>query len=229
MLPPTFMVSGTVVQSSMLPKLKKVSGVTACRFCLHPNIVCGCRQITSWSLPLTGQSPATVTMTMAHSHSSTSMSASTKHPPPGLLPPGGASAMSTYSEALTFILPLQTRMRGVSCPPLPGGGYAAADLCPRAPNPRMEAPIRQEHPISQQNKPRTPYQQQVKVPPILTTWSSGVGRGALKELVKKRSKELEHQTATVGQGQGLSSKTQGVGATSKKQVTFEDAPDQGQQ
>ena len=151
----------------MLPKLKRVSGFTACRFCLHPHTVCGCGQIPSWSLPLTGQSLATVTMTMAHSHSSTSVSTSTKGPPPGLLPPGGASATSTY-------------------------------LCPGAPNPRMEAPIRQEHPITWQNEPRTPYQQQVKVPTLLTTWSSGVDRGALKELVKKRSEELECQMATVG-------------------------------
>ena len=146
-LPPTFMVSGKVVQSSMLPKFERVSGVTACRFCVHPHTVCGCGQIPSWSLPLTGQSPATVTMTMAHSHSSTFVSTSTKHPPPGLLPPGGASATSTYLEALTFTLPPQTRMRGVSHPPLPGGRYLATDLHPGAPNPRMEAPIRQEHPI----------------------------------------------------------------------------------
>ena len=135
-------------------------------------------------------------MTMAHLHSSTSMSASTKCPPPGLLPPGGAPATGTYLETLTFAPPSQTQVRGVSCPPLPGGGQLASDLCLGAPNPRREAPIRQEHPITLQ--PRTPYQQQVKVPPILTIRSSGVGRGALKELVKKRSEELEHQTATVG-------------------------------
>ena len=46
-LPPTFMVSGKVVQSSVLPKLERVSGVTACRFCLHPHTVCGCGQIPS--------------------------------------------------------------------------------------------------------------------------------------------------------------------------------------
>ena len=114
-------------------------------------------------------------------------------------------------------------------PPLPGGGYLATDLHQGAPNPRIEAPIRQEHPITWQNEPRTPYQPQVKVPPILTTQSSGVGRGALKELIKKRSEELEYQMATVGQGQGLSSKTQGVGATPKKHVAFEEAPDQEQQ
>ena len=192
------MVSGKVVQSSMLPKLERVSGVTACRFCLHPHTVCGCGQVPSWSLPFTGQSPATVTMTMAHSHSSTSVSTSTKCPPPGLLPPGGASATSSYSEALTITPPPQTRMRGVSHPPLPGGGYLATDLRQGAPNPRMEAPIREEHPITIGDEPRTPYQQQVKVPPILTIWSSGVGRGALKELVKKRSEELECQMATVG-------------------------------
>ena len=225
-LPPTFLVSGAVVQSSVLPKLKKVSGIRACRFCLHPQTICGCGQIPSWSLPLTGQSLATVTMAMAHLHSSTSVSASTKCPPPGLPPHGGTTTTSTYLEVLTFTPPPQTQMRGVSCPPLPGGRYPAVDLHSGAPNPRMEAPIRQEHPITWQNEPRTPYQQQVKVPSILTTWSSGVGRGALKELVKKRSKELECQTATVGQGQGLSSKTQGVGATSKK---HEEAPDQGQQ
>ena len=107
-LPPTFLVTGVVVQSSVLPKLEKVSGVRACRFCLHPHTVCGCGQMPSWSLTSTRQSPATVTMTMAHSHSSTSMSASTKHPPPSLLPLGGAAATCTYSEALTFTPPPQT-------------------------------------------------------------------------------------------------------------------------
>ena len=33
--------------------------------------------------------------------------------------------------------------------------------------------------------PRTPFQQQVQVPPILTTQSSGIGRGALKDLMKR--------------------------------------------
>ena len=205
-LSPTFLVSGVVVQSSVLPKLEKVSGVRACRFCLHSHTVCGCGQMPSWSLTSTRQSLATVTMAMAHSHSSTSVSASTKCPPPSLQPRGGAAAMSTYSEALTFTPPPQTRMIGVSHPPLPGGGYPAVDLCPGAPNPRMETLIRQEHPITLQNEPRTPYQQQVQVPPILITRSFGIHRGALKELLKKRSEELEHQMATVGQGQGLSSK-----------------------
>ena len=158
MLPPTFMVSGKVVQSSVLPKLERVSGVTACRFCLHPHTVCGCGQVPSWSLPLTRQSPATVTMTMAHSHSPTSMSASTKCPSPGLPPPGGASVTSSYLEALTFTLPPQIQMRGVSHPPLPGGRYLTTDLRQGAPNPRMETPIRQEHPITIRDEPRTPYQ-----------------------------------------------------------------------
>ena len=42
MLPPTFMVTGMVIQSSVLPKLERVSRVKACRFCLHPHTVCGC-------------------------------------------------------------------------------------------------------------------------------------------------------------------------------------------
>ena len=108
MLPPTFMVSGKVVQSSVLPKLERVSGVTACRFCLHPNTICEYGQVPSWSLTFPGQCPATVTMTMAHSHSSISVSASRKHPLPSLPPPGGASATGTYSEALTFTQPPQT-------------------------------------------------------------------------------------------------------------------------
>ena len=42
LLPPTFMVTEMVIQSSLLPKLERVSGVKACRFCLHPHQVCGC-------------------------------------------------------------------------------------------------------------------------------------------------------------------------------------------
>ena len=151
-------------------------------------------------------------MTMAHSYSSTSVSTSTKCPPPGL-PYPWRCICHKYLFGGSDLHTAQTRMRGISRPPLPGGGYLATDLCLGAPNPRMEAPIRQEHPITRQNEPRMPYQQQVKVPLILTTWSSEVGRGALNELVKKRSEELKHQMATVGQGQALSSKTQGVGAT----------------
>ena len=204
-LPPTFLFTGGVVQSSMLPKLEKVSGVRACRFCLHPHTVCGCSQVPSWSHTSTRQSPATVTM--AHSHSSTSMSASTKCPPPGLPPLGGTITSSTYSEALTFALPPQMQMRGVNHPPLPGGRYPAVNLCSGAPSPRMEATIRSEHQITLQDELRTPYQQQMQVPPILTTWSSRISREALMNLMKKRSKELEQQMTTpptVGRGQGLS-------------------------
>ena len=39
MLPPTFVVTGMVIQSSILPKLERVSGVKAYRFCLHPHTV----------------------------------------------------------------------------------------------------------------------------------------------------------------------------------------------
>ena len=77
-----------------------------------------------------------------------------------------------------------------------------------APNPRMEAPIRQEHPASSQKEPRTPYQQQVQAP-VLATHSSGIGRGAILIMMKK-SQELEHQTTTIGCGRGLSTKSQGV-------------------
>ena len=221
MLPPTFMVTGVVVQSSMLPKLKRVSGVRACRFCLHLHTVCGCGQVPSWSHTSTRQSPATVTM--AHSHTFTSMSASTAHPPPGLPPLGGATARGTYSEALIFNPSSQTQMRGVSHPPPPGGRYPAVDPHQKAPIPRMEAPIRQEYPKTLQNEPRTPYQQQVQAP-ILSTCSAGIGRGALKELIEKWSKELECQMANVGHVQGLSTKNQG--AIPKKR---EEAPGQNSQ
>ena len=42
MLPFTFLVTGKVVQSSVLPKLERVARVKSCRFCFHPNTVCGC-------------------------------------------------------------------------------------------------------------------------------------------------------------------------------------------
>ena len=58
-----------------------------------------------------------------------------------------------------------TQMRGVSCPPVSRGDYPAVDLHSGVTNPRMEAPIIQEHPITQQKEPRTPYQQKGKVPP----------------------------------------------------------------
>ena len=73
MLPPTFLVTGAVVQSSVLPKLKRVSRVRACRFCLHPHTVCGSGQVPSWSHTSTRQAPAMVTI--AHSHATTSVSA----------------------------------------------------------------------------------------------------------------------------------------------------------
>ena len=107
-LPPTFLVTNGVVQSSILPKLEKVSGVRACRFCLHPHTVCGSSQVPSWIQASTRQSPAIVTM--AHSHPSTSLSTTTKCTPPDLPPLGGTMAQSTlasgtYSEAVTFALP----------------------------------------------------------------------------------------------------------------------------
>ena len=231
-LPPTFLFTNGVMQSSILPKLEKVSGVRACRFCLHPHTMCGSSQVPSWSQASTRQSPAIVTM--AHSHPSTSMSTSTKHTPPGLPPLGGTMAQSTLAsgtnfEAVTFAPPPQTRMRGISHPPLPGGRYPAVDLHPGAPSYRMEAPVRSEHPITLWNELRTPYQQPVQVPPILTTQSSGIGRGALLNLMRERSKEPEQQMATsptLGRGQGHPTSSKVVGAIPKK---HEDALDQGQQ
>ena len=140
MLPPTFLVTGKVIQSSVLPKLERVAGVKSCRFCLHPHTVCGCSQISAWSHTSTRQTPATATT--AHSHDSTSVSASIMHPPPGLLPQGAAAPTSTYSEALVLSQAPPTHMRGVSRPPLPGAGYPSADPHQMVPNPRMEAPIR---------------------------------------------------------------------------------------
>ena len=77
-----------------------------------------------------------------------------------------------------------------------------------APNPRMEAPIRQECPASSQKEPRTPYQQQVQAP-VLPTHSSGIGRGTILTMMK-RSQELECKTTTIGCGRGLSTKSQGA-------------------
>ena len=93
MLPPTFMVTGMVIQSSVLPKLERVSGVKACRFCLHPHTVCGCGQVPSWSHTLTRQTLATVTMVL--SHNTTSMSTSIACPLPGLLPQGATTGTSS--------------------------------------------------------------------------------------------------------------------------------------
>ena len=71
-LPPTFVVTGMVIQSYVLPKLERVSGVKACRFCLHPHTVCGCSQVASWSHTSTRQTLATATT--ARSHDTTSVS-----------------------------------------------------------------------------------------------------------------------------------------------------------
>ena len=80
MLPPTFLVTGKVIQSSVLPKLERLAGVKSCRFCLHPHTVCGCSQISAWSHTSTRQTPATVAT--AHSHDSTSVSTLIMHSPP---------------------------------------------------------------------------------------------------------------------------------------------------
>ena len=206
MLPPTFLLTGKVIQSSVLPKLERVAGVKSCRFCLHPHMVCGCSQISAWSHTSTRQTLATVTT--AGSHASTSVSTLITCPPPGLLPQGAVAPTSTYSEALALGQAPQTRMRGVNWLPLPGAGYPSVGPCQMAPNPRMEAPIRQECPASTQKEPRTAYQQQVQAP-VLATHSSGTGRGAIFTMIKK-SQELECQTTTIGHGQGLSTKSQGA-------------------
>ena len=182
MLPPTFLVTGKVIQSSVLPKIERLAGVKSCRLCFHPHMACGCSQISTWSHTSTRQTPATVTT--AHSHDSTSVSTSIMCPPPGLLPQGAAAPTSTYSEALVLGQAPPTHMRGVSQPPLFGAGYPSLDPCQMAPNPRMEAPIRQEHLASTQKEHRTPYQQQVQAP-VLTTHSTGIGRGAILEMMKR--------------------------------------------
>ena len=147
MLPPTFLVTGKVIQSSVLPKLERVAGVKSCRFCLHPHMVCGCSQISALSHTPTRQTPATATTT--RSHESTSVSTSTR-PPPDLLPQGATAPTSTYSKALALDQAPLTHMRGVSRLPLPRAGYPSVDPHQAAPNPRMEAPIRQECPASTQ-------------------------------------------------------------------------------
>ena len=197
MLPPTFLVTGKVIQSSILPKLERVAGVKSCRFCFHSHTVCGCSQISAWSCTSTRQTLVTVTTT--RSHDSTSVSASIMHPPPGLLPQGAAAPTNTYSEALALGQVPPTCVRGVSWPPLPGAGYPSVDPCQMAPNPRMEAPIRQEHPASTQKELRTPYKQQVQAP-VLSTHSTGFGRGAVLEIMRRKLQELECQTASVGHG-----------------------------
>ena len=207
MSPPTFVVTGKVVQSSILPKLERASGVKSCRFCLHPHTVCGCSQVASWSHTSTRQTLATATT--AHSNDTTSMSASIARPPPGLPPQGAAAPTSTFSEALAFGQAPQTHMRGVSQPPLPRAGYPSVDPRQMAPTPRMEALIRHEHPVSTQKEPRTSYQQQIQAP-VLSTHSTGIGRGAILEMMRRKSQELEHQAASVGCRRGLSTKGQGA-------------------
>ena len=196
MLPPTFLVTGKVIQSSILPKLERVAGVKSCRFCFHPHTVCGCSQISAWSDTSTRQTAATVTTAL--SHDSTSVSTLIMCPPPGLLPQGAAAPTSTYSEALALSQAPPTHMRGVSRPTLPGARYPSVDPSQTVPNPRMEALIRQEHPASTQKEPRTPYQQQVQAP-VHATHSTGIRRGAILEMMK-RSQELECQTTTIGRG-----------------------------
>ena len=197
MLPPTFVVTGMVIQSSILPKLERVSGVKACRFCLHSHTVCGCSQVASWSHTSTRQTPATATT--ARSHDTPSVSASIACPPPGLPSQGAAAPSSTYSKALAFDQAPQTQIRGVSRPPLPGAGYPSVHPCQMAPIHRMEAPIRQEHLVTTKKEPRTPYQQQIQAP-ILSTHSTGVGRGAILEMLQRKSQEFECQAASEGCG-----------------------------
>ena len=197
MLPPTFMVTGMVMQSFMLPKLERVSGVKAHRFCLHPHNVCRCGSVPSWSHTSTRQTLATVTTTC--SHDTTSVSASIACPPPGLLPQGATAPTGTYSEALTFSQAPQTCMREVSHLPLPVVGYPSVDPCKMTPTPRREDSIKQEHLVTTKKEKRTPYQQQVQAP-VLSTHSTGVGRGAILEMMWRKSQELEHQAATVGHG-----------------------------
>ena len=115
MLPPTFLVTGKVIQSSVLPKLERVAEVKSCRFCLHPHTVCGCSQISVLSHTSTRQTLATATTT--RSHDSTLVSALTC-PLSGLSSHGAAAPTSTYSEALVLTPP--PHMREVSRLPLPG-------------------------------------------------------------------------------------------------------------
>ena len=159
--------------------------------------MCGCSQVASWSHTSTRQTPASATT--AHSHDTTSVSTLIAHPPPGLPPLGATAPTSTYSEALASGQAPQTCMRGGSQPPLPGAGYPSVDPHQTALTPRMEAPIRQEHPVSIQKELRTPYHQQIQASTLLTH-STGVRRGAILEMMRKKSQELECQAASVGCG-----------------------------
>ena len=137
--------------------------------------------------------------TTAHSHDTTSVSALIACPAPGLLPQGAAAPTSTYSETLAFGQPPQTHMRGVSQPPLPRAGYLSANPNQMVSTPRMEAPIRWEHLETMQKELRTPYRQQIQAH-VLSTHSTGVRRGAILEMMRKKSQELEHPAASVGCG-----------------------------
>ena len=207
MLPPTFVVTGKVIQSLLLPKLERVALVKSCRFCLHSHTVCECSQVAFWSHTSTRQTLGTVTI--ACSHDTTYVSTSMVHPPPGLLPQGAAAPTSIYSKALVFGRAPQICMRGVSQLPLPRAGYPSVDPHQMAPTPQMEASIRQECLVSTQKELRTPYQQQIQAP-VLSTHSTGVGRGAILEMMRKKSQELECQAASVGCRRGLSTKGQGA-------------------
>ena len=113
-LPSTFLVTSWVVQSSVLPKLEKVSGVRACRFCLHST-----HSVWMWSStlmePHLNQAVSSYSDygSLAFFHLCEHVN---KAPTTSLPPLGGTAACSTYSEALTFALPPQTQMRGVSRP-----------------------------------------------------------------------------------------------------------------
>ena len=95
MLPPTFLVIGKVIQSSVLPKLEGGwSQILPDSASTHTR--CGCSQISAWSHTSTRQTLATATT--ACSHDSTSVSASINAPtsrlaalrelqlPPALIP-----------------------------------------------------------------------------------------------------------------------------------------------
>ena len=195
MLPPTFLVTGKVIQSSVLPKLERVAGVKSCRFCLHRHTVCGCSQISTWSHTSTRQTLATVTT--AGSHASTSVSTLIMCPPPGLLPQGAVAPTNTYSEALALGQAPQTRMRGVSRPPLPRAGYPSADPCQMDPTPewRPQSGRSAWHPHKRSQE--LPINNKYRL--VLTTHSSGIRRGAILAMIKK-SQELECQTTTIGRG-----------------------------
>ena len=160
-------------------------------------------------------------VTTAHSHDTTSVSASIACLPPWL-------ATSRSHSSYWYLL------RGFDIQPGSSDSYERGQPSasaqsrisfsgppPDGPTPRMEAPIREECPVTTQKEPRTPYQQQVQAP-VLSTHSTGVRRGAILEMMQRKLQELECQAATVGHRRGLSTKDQG--AIPKK---IEEAPGQG--